>query len=88
VLGLATEKPPYVAELSTAYVQSYSSQTVQVDGGHIPIQAQKRSFEALLATCIGLENLQVCDQRIHRQIIDKTCGFRQRMTAKKPSRLI
>ena len=47
--------------------------TLQVDGGHIPIQEKdKRSFEALSAIVYRPEHLQAVDHH-HRQIMEKTC---------------
>ena len=47
--------------------------TIQVDGGHIPIQEKdKRSFEALAAIVYRPEHLQAVDQH-HRQIMENTC---------------
>ena len=46
---------------------------LQVNGGHISIQARaKRSFEALSAIVYRPESLKVVDQQ-HREIINKSC---------------
>ncbi|MGH2413789.1 MAG: hypothetical protein ACRDEA_08900, partial [Microcystaceae cyanobacterium] len=53
--------------------QSAPELIMQVDGGHIPIQAQeKRSFEALSAIIYRPQNIRNIDKN-HRQITDKTC---------------
>lgn len=61
---------PPVAEVCA---QPAKELILQVDGGHIPIQARaKRSFEALSAIVYRPESLQVVDQH-HREIINKSC---------------
>ena len=72
-VGAILSQQRLIPPVEEACAQPVKELILQVDGGHIPIQARtKRSFEALAAIVYQPESLKEVDQH-HREIINKSC---------------